>query len=50
MPNKVLYEANIKGKIIRIVHGDITEEAVDAIVNAANEHLQHGGGVAGSDS
>ncbi len=32
---------------LQIVQGDLTAEAVDAIVNAANSHLQHGGGVAG---
>jgi O-acetyl-ADP-ribose deacetylase len=34
------------GQTIQIVQGDITTEAVDAIINAANERLQHGGGAA----
>ena len=36
------------GKTIKLLMGDITERNVDAIVNAANSHLQHGGGVAGA--
>ncbi|WP_113075046.1 macro domain-containing protein [Petrotoga sp. 9PW.55.5.1] len=45
--NKIVKEDKIKDIKITLVFGDITIEKVDAIVNAANSHLQHGGGVAG---
>jgi len=40
---KFLSPAGLK---LEIGRGDITSENVDAIVNAANSHLNHGGGVA----
>jgi O-acetyl-ADP-ribose deacetylase len=38
----------INGCIIELVEGDITEQDTDAIVNAANQYLQLGSGVAGA--
>lgn len=39
-----------KGTTIKVIKNDITSEKSDCIVNAANEHLAHGGGVAGAIS
>jgi putative ATPase len=48
---KIFFEHTLPGgQIVRIVQGDITAETSQAIVNAANEWLKHGGGVAGAIS
>jgi O-acetyl-ADP-ribose deacetylase len=47
MSNIVYSQEFENGQRLEIVQGDLTEEQVDAIVNAANERLAHGGGVAG---
>ena len=45
---QTLKELKLGDKIIKVILGDITEEETEAIVNAANSHLNHGGGVAGA--
>ncbi|MEW6366590.1 MAG: macro domain-containing protein [Acidobacteriota bacterium] len=47
--SEVLVERELAGgRVLRVMHGDLTDERVDAIVNAANSQLAHGGGVAGA--
>ncbi len=49
--NSVLHRCSPSaGHEVMVVLGDLTQEAVDAIVNPANSRLRHGGGVAGAIS
>ena len=49
--NRIIEETGLPtGQQIQIVQGDLTQEQVEGIVNAANAQLQHGAGVAGAIS
>jgi O-acetyl-ADP-ribose deacetylase len=48
MPAAILAELRLDAaRLFQVVQGNLLEEPVDAIVNAANGLLAHGGGVAG---
>ncbi len=43
---EVLTQVETNGTTLKVVQGDITRYPAEAIVNAANKRLEHGGGVA----